>query len=51
MVRRTTLEQEFYEQFIDQGMGEYQASEMAREWAIDSGEYDTPEQPEGENRG
>lgn len=39
---RTVLEQEFYEQFIDQGMDEYSANEMAHEWAIDSGEYDAP---------
>lgn len=40
MSNRTILEQEFYEQFRDQGMDEYSANEMAREWAIDSGEYD-----------
>jgi hypothetical protein len=37
---RTMLEQEFFEQFRDQGMDEYSAAEMARDWAIDSGEYD-----------
>ena len=40
MSSRTMLEQEFYEQFIDQGLDEYRADEMAHEWAIDSGEYD-----------
>ena len=40
---RTVLEQEFYEQFIDQGLDEFSANEMARDWAIDSGEYDKPE--------
>ena len=42
MSNRTILEQEFYEQFRDQGMDEYSAAEMAREWAVDSGEYDGP---------
>jgi len=34
------LEQEFYEQFREQGMDEFMAAEMSRDWAIDSGEYD-----------
>lgn len=34
------LEQEFYEQFIDMGVDEDDANEMARNWAIDQGEYD-----------
>lgn len=37
---RTMLEQEIFEQFIDQGVDEYGASVMAREWAVESGEYD-----------
>lgn len=40
MTSRTMLEQEFYEQFLAQGLDEYRADEMARDWAIDSGEYD-----------
>jgi len=37
---RTMLEQEFYEQFIDQGMDQDTADEMAHDWAINQGEYD-----------
>lgn len=37
---RTMLEQEFYEQFRDQGMDEYMAAEMAHDWAVDAGDYD-----------
>lgn len=48
MADRTMLEQEFYEQFRDQGMDEYTANEMAREWAIDAGEYDDDPLAEGE---
>lgn len=37
---QTMLEREFYEQFREQGMDDFMAAEMAREWAIDCGEYD-----------
>jgi hypothetical protein len=37
---RTALEQEFYEQFREQGTDEYTANEMAHDWAVDVGEYD-----------
>lgn len=39
---RTTLEQEMFEQFMDQGLHEDDASEFARDWAIESGEYLEP---------
>jgi hypothetical protein len=48
---RTMLEQEFYEQFKDQGMDDYAANEMAHDWAIDQGEYDNdPLSDKGETR-
>jgi hypothetical protein len=43
---RTILEQEIYEQFVDQGMDPMTADIMARDWAEDSGEYEQQGDPE-----
>lgn len=51
---RTMLEQEFYEQMRDNGLDEYSADFLARDWAMTAGEYDQfagigsePRYPEG----